>query len=72
MVKIAKKIKHGKINSVSIPCKGLKPSKFRGFSCKKELKTAKEFIATHRARSKGYDSLSQVPVSVQKFIDSTG
>jgi hypothetical protein len=61
-----------KIATISIPCKGLKPSKARGFSCKQEVKTAKQFIATHRARSKGYDSLSDIPVSVQVFIDSTG
>ena len=61
-----------KIESVSIPCKGLKPSGKRGFSCYRETKTAKEFIATHRARSKGYNSLSDIPVSVQRFIDSTG
>ena len=61
-----------KIESVSIPCKGLKPSNKRGFSCRMELKTAKKFIATHRARSKGYESLSDIPVSVQEFIDSTG
>ena len=57
---------------VSIPCKGLKPSGKRGFGCFRDTKTAKEFIATHRARSKGYNSLSDIPVSVQKFIDSTG
>jgi len=61
-----------KITSVSIPCRGLKPSKTRGFSCKQEVKTAKQFITTHRARSKGYDSLSDIPVSIHKFIDSTG
>ncbi len=60
------------IESISIPCKGLKASKKRGFSCKQEVKTAKQFIATHRARSKGYASLADIPVSVHAFIDSTG
>jgi len=64
--------KKKKIESISIPCRGLKPSKHRGFSCKQEIKTAKQFIATHRARSKAYDSLADIPISIHKFIDSTG
>jgi len=61
-----------KIKTESISCSGLKPSKYRGFSCKKEVMSAKVFIATHRARSKAYDSLGDIPISAQKFIDSTG
>jgi hypothetical protein len=30
------------------------------------------FIHTHRARSKSYENPSSIPVSVMKFIDSTG
>lgn len=64
--------KRNKIDSTAIACSGLRDSKYRGFSCKQDLKTAKVFIATHRARSKAYDKLGDIPISVQKFIDSTG
>jgi len=65
-------VKKKKVEKKSIKCEGLKPGGKRGFSCYRELKTAKVFIATHRARSKSYDSLGDIPVSVQNFIDSTG
>lgn len=32
----------------------------------------KYFAHTHRARSKSYDSKDKIPVSVLKFIESTG
>jgi hypothetical protein len=58
----------------SVPCKGIKEKK--GFSCYEELKygkgTGKFYIATHRARSKNYDSFEKIPMSVINFIDSTG
>jgi len=64
-----------KINFESIPCRGLKKlenGNRPGVSCRRELDTGKVFIATHRARSKAYDSFSKIPLSRVKFIDSTG
>jgi hypothetical protein len=58
----------------SVPCHGIKEKK--GFSCYEELERVKPigkfYIATHRARSKSYDSFEKIPMSVINFIDSTG
>ena len=58
----------------NIPCKGVKQK--LGFSCgcsrKRKEKEKPYFVYTHRARSKGYESLDKIPVDVIKFIDSTG
>jgi len=54
----------------SVPCTGIKEHK--GFSCHLDTKKNEYFIATHRARSKGYESLSNIPMKVINFIDSTG
>lgn len=64
--------KKKKLKLENIPCKGLKPSKHRGFSCKTDVRTAKKYICTHRACSKGYDELKDIPISAHEFIDSTG
>ncbi len=42
----------------------------RGFAVSKDKDGF--YIHTHRARSKSYKSLSRIPVSVRKFIKSTG
>ena len=56
-----------------VPCNGIKEKK--GFSCYEELYrgkgTGKFYIATHRARSKSYDSLEKIPMKDINFIDST-
>lgn len=44
--------------------------KARGFSVSKDKDGF--FIWTHRSRSKSYKSLSRIPKSVQKFLESTG
>lgn len=58
----------------NVPCKGVKQK--LGFSCgcsrKRNEKEKPYFIYTHRARSKGYESLDKIPLDVIKFIDSTG
>jgi len=64
-----------KPTSIDVGCSGLKSlenGKRPGVSCKQEIKTGKFFVATHRARSKAYDSFSSIPLSQIKFIDSTG
>jgi len=55
--------------SNNVPCNGIK--KKMGFSCKQD-KDGKVFIATHRARSKSYDSFDKIPMKDITFIDSTG
>jgi hypothetical protein len=46
------------------------------FDCKEVTRygngTGQFFISTHRARSKFYPDITKVPISVRKFIDSTG
>ena len=64
-----------KITFDSVPCTGLASRKGGGtwgVSCKKEVKSGLFFVTTHRARSKGYASLSKIPVSRIRFVDSTG
>lgn len=58
----------------NVPCKGVKVKK--GFSCGCSRRLSEKdkpyFIYTHRARSKGYKSLEDIPLSVINFINSTG
>lgn len=64
-----------KPTSISVPCTGLASKKGGGtwgVSCKREDKSGSFFVTTHRARSKGYASLSEIPVSKVRFVDSTG
>lgn len=62
----------------NVPKKGLKSAggASNGVSAAEEMKygkgTGKFFIYTHRARSKSYDSLDQIPEKTIKFIASTG
>lgn len=57
-----------KKNFENCPCEGIKEK--LGFSCGKDDKGY--FIYTHRARSKSYNSLSDITMKDIKFIDSTG
>lgn len=43
-----------------------------GCSFAKDKKNGKYYCYTHRARSKFYDSIDDIPSSVVKFISSTG
>lgn len=52
----------------NVPCNGIKEK--LGFSCKKDKKGF--YIATHRARSKSYNSLDKIQMKDIKFITSTG
>ncbi len=64
-----------KVTSVSVPCAGLAKRDNGGrwgVGCKRELKSGDFFVTTHRARSKGYASLSKIPVARIRFVDSTG
>lgn len=62
----------------SVPCNGIQnvDGNQLGFSCSESMKYGKGlgkfFIHTHRARSKYYSDITKVPISVRKFIDSTG
>jgi hypothetical protein len=58
----------------NISCNGIQnvDGKSYGFSCGKEKKSDKVFIYTHRSRSSSYPNLEKIPISVKKFIDSTG
>lgn len=59
----------------NIPCNGLKTKENGeryGVSCGQEKKTGLKFCYTHRARSKGYKSLSDIPLGRVKFVDSSG
>ncbi len=57
-----------KSESNNVPCNGIK--KKMGFSCKQDKNGF--FIATHRARSKSYESFDKIPMKDITFIDSTG
>ncbi len=73
--KTATPSKKPKITSESVPCAGLAKrdnGQAWGVSCKRELKSGDFFVTTHRARSKGYASLSKIPVARIRFVDSTG
>ncbi len=67
-----------KLKFQDTPCKGIQnvDGKRLGFDCKEVTSygkgTGQFFICTHRARSKFYDDITKVPISVRKFIDSTG
>lgn len=57
----------------NIPC----PNKDAGYSCGQAKKygkliPGKMFVYTHRARSKFYDSIEEIPQKTKKFIASTG
>lgn len=59
----------------NVKCFGLKRKENGGkfsVSCGQENNTKKFFVYTHRARTKAYDSISNIPLSRIKFIESTG
>ncbi len=64
--KLIEEAKQTKTNNV--PCEGLKEKK--GFSCGQDKDGY--YIYTHRARSKSYKTLADIPQKDIDFIDSTG
>jgi len=64
--KLIEEAQQTKINNV--PCEGIKEKK--GFSCGQDKNGF--YIYTHRARSKSYKTLADIPIKDINFIDSTG
>jgi len=72
---LAKVARSKPIATESVQCKGLAPKDGGGrwgVGCKMETRSKKFFVTTHRARSKGYNSLSEIPKSKIQFVESTG
>jgi hypothetical protein len=65
--KIDKLLEEAQKSFKNVPCDGIK--KKLGFSCGQDAKGY--FIYTHRARSKSYPSLKDIPMKDIEFIDGT-
>jgi hypothetical protein len=70
--------KHKQPKFITIPKHGLKSAdgKSKGVSLRQETFRGKPiekyYVATHRARSKSYDKVEQIPEKAIKWIESTG